>query len=132
MEHQAHETPRQRAHHVADPVIAFDLVTELETLRHSDSYQASDHAAVVVAKNSGLRVMLVALKCGGRMDEHHTDQSITVQGVDGHVEFTIGDTVAALTPGRLLAVAPGLPHSVAGIDESAFLLTIGGAHDAQA
>jgi quercetin dioxygenase-like cupin family protein len=83
----------------------------------------------VIAKNSGLRVVLIALKPGGWMDEHRTDRSITVQGVDGHIEFTIGDTVTALTPSRLLAVAPGFPHRVAGIDESAFLLTIGCAHD---
>ena len=30
--------------------------------------------------------------------------------------------------GRLLTVAAGMPHHVTGIDESAVLLTIGGAH----
>jgi quercetin dioxygenase-like cupin family protein len=37
--------------------------------------------------------------------------------------------VVALTPGRLLTIPPGVPHRVRGIDESAFLLTIGGAPD---
>lgn len=36
--------------------------------------------------------------------------------------------VVALTPGRLLTVPPGVPHRVRGMDETAFLLTIGGAH----
>lgn len=128
MEADASETPRARAHHVTDPLIAVDLPSELQTLRSSESYQASDHAAKVIAKSSGLRVVLIALKPGGRMDEHYADWSITVQGIDGHVEFTVRDTTIALTPGRFLAIAPGVPHSVAGIDESALLLTIGGAH----
>jgi quercetin dioxygenase-like cupin family protein len=128
MEADASETPRARAHHVTDPLIDVDLLSELQTLRSSEAYQASDHAAKVIAKSSGLRVVLIALKSGGRMDEHHADWSITVQGIDGHVEFTVRDTTIALTCGRLLAIAPGVPHSVSGIDESALLLTIGGAH----
>jgi hypothetical protein len=73
MEADASETPRARAHHVTDPLIDVDLPSELQTLRSSESYQASDHAAKVIAKSSGLRVLLIALKPGGRMDEHHAD-----------------------------------------------------------
>ena len=62
------------------------------------------------------------------MHEHHADWAITVQGVHGHVEFKAAGRVAALTPGCLLTVAAGIPHELTGIDESAVLLTIGGAH----
>jgi quercetin dioxygenase-like cupin family protein len=46
------------------------------------------------------------------------------------VEFTVDETPVKLTPGRLLTIATGMPHHVMGIDESAVLLTIGGAHGA--
>ena len=124
------ETPRAQAHHVTDSLVEIDLVTELEALRATDSYQAADHAAKTIAKQPGIRVVLIALKPGGHMHEHHTDWAITVQGVNGHVEFTVGETPVVLTPGRLLTVAAGMPHSVTGIDEGAVLLTIGGAHGA--
>jgi mannose-6-phosphate isomerase-like protein (cupin superfamily) len=123
------ETPRARAHHVTDPLIEVDLATELQVVRAGDSYHAADHAAKTIAKHPGIRVVLIALKPGGQMHEHHADRAITVQGIDGHVEFTVGERVVALTPGRLLTVPPGVPHRVRGMDESAFLLTIGGAHD---
>jgi quercetin dioxygenase-like cupin family protein len=125
------ETPRQHAHQVTDAVIDVDLTSALETLRASESYQASDHASIVLAKNSGLRIVLIAMKSGGRMEEHRTAWPITLQGLVGETEITIGDTILALTRGRLLAVAPRVAHSVAGVDECAFLLTIGGAHDAE-
>jgi quercetin dioxygenase-like cupin family protein len=122
----ASETPRARAHHVTDPLIEVDLAAELKALRASDSYQAADHAAKMIAKHPGIRVLLMALKPGGKVHEHHADGAITVQGVDGHVEFTVGGRAVALTRGRLLTVAAGVPHSVIGVEESAFLLTLGG------
>jgi quercetin dioxygenase-like cupin family protein len=125
----ASETPRARAHHVNDPVIEVDLATELDALRASASYQASDHAAKVIAKHPGIRVVLIALKPGGQMNEHKADWAITAQGVHGHIEFTVGERTVALTRGRLVTVAAGVTHRVRGMDESAFLLTIGGAHD---
>ena len=126
----ASETPRAQAHHVTDSLIEVDLATELEALRASDSYQAADHAAKTIAKQPGVRVVLIALKAGGHMLEHHADWAITVQGVHGHAEFKVADRAVVLTPGCLLTVAAGMPHHVTGIDESAVLLTIGGAHSA--
>jgi quercetin dioxygenase-like cupin family protein len=126
---ETRETPRARAHHVTDPLIEVDLAAELQVVRASDSYHAADHAAKTIAKQPGVRVVLIALKPGGQMHEHHADRAITVQGIDGQVEFRVSERVVALTAGRLLTVPPGVPHRVRGIDESAFLLTIGGAHD---
>jgi quercetin dioxygenase-like cupin family protein len=124
----ANETPRAQAHHVTDSLVEVDLATELDSLRASDSYQTADHAAKTIVKQPGVRVVLIALKPGGHMHEHHADWALTVQGVRGNVEFKVADRTVALTPGRLLAVAAGMPHQVTGIDESAVLLTIGGAH----
>src|ERR1035441_5102209 len=97
----ASETPRARAHHVTDPLIEVDLATELESLRASASYQAADHAAKTIVKQPGIRVVLIALKAGGHMHEHHADWAITVQGVHGHAEVTVGETTVVLTLNRL-------------------------------
>ena len=124
----AGETSRAQAHHVTDSLVEVDLATELGALRASDSYRTADHAAKTITKQPGIRVVLIALKPGGHMHEHQADWAITVQGVHGHVEFMVADRVVALTPGCLLTVAAGMPHQLTGIDESAVLLTIGGAH----
>jgi hypothetical protein len=34
--------------------------------------------------------------------------------------------MSSLPPGRLMAVAGGIPHGVIGVEDSAFILTIGG------
>ena len=119
------ETPRQQAHHVSDPLIAVDLLVELEALRSGAAYSTANHAAHTISKQSGHRVVLIALKIGGRMKEHHADAPIMAQGLQGSVNFTIGDQTVCLTPGMLVTAAAGMPHSVEATEESAFLLTIG-------
>jgi quercetin dioxygenase-like cupin family protein len=122
------DTPRTQAHRVTDSLIEVDLVVELDALRASDSYQMADHAARTIAKHPGIRVVLIALKPGGQIHEHHADSAITVQGVQGRVEFTVGERKVELVPGVLLTVAAGRPHSVVGVDQCALILTIGGSH----
>jgi len=99
-------------------------------LRGSDSYRRADHAAETVAKQSGLRVVIVALKAGGLMHEHHADAPITVHCLEGRIRFDVDGQSHELTSGCVLIVAPGLPHSVHAIKQSALLLTIGGRNTA--
>jgi quercetin dioxygenase-like cupin family protein len=62
------------------------------------------------------------------MHEHHADAPISVHALEGRIQFEVGGQSHQLLPGHLLVVAAGLPHSVTAMEQSAFLLTIGG-HD---
>ena len=121
----SHETHRQQAHHVSDPLIEIDLHAELAAVRGGDAYSTADHAAHTISKQSCVRVVLIAFKTGGRLHEHHADGPITVQGLEGTVNFTAENRTIRLTPGMLITLASGMAHSAEAIDESAFLLTIG-------
>jgi quercetin dioxygenase-like cupin family protein len=127
MEPQAGETPPdlRPAERLGAPVIHIELDNELELLRASDSYGAADHAATTILKRPGIRVVLVALKAGGQMHEHHADSPITVQVMQGTIRFDVDGQTLELQPGHLVCVAESLPHRVLGVEDSAFLLTIG-------
>jgi quercetin dioxygenase-like cupin family protein len=127
MEPQAGETPLdlRPAELLGAPIIHIELDNELELLRTSDSYGAADHAAMTILKRPGIRVVLVALRAGGQMHEHHADSPITVQVLQGHIRFDVDGLTLELQPGHLVGVAESLPHRVLGVEESAFLLTIG-------
>ena len=124
------EDARQQAERVGALVIELDCGSEITALRAGDAYVHADHSAETVAKQSGLRVVLVALKAGGLMHEHHADAPITVHGLEGRIRFDVAGRSYELTPGRVLVVAAGLRHSVHAIEQSAFLLTMGGLHPA--
>lgn len=124
------EDARQQGERVGALVIELDCGVEIAALRGSDSYHRADHAAETVAKQSGLRLVIVALKAGGLMHEHHADAPITVHCLEGRIRFDVEGQSHELTSGCVLIVAAGLPHSVHALEQSAFLLTIGGLHTA--
>ena len=64
---------RQQRERVSASVIQLDFDARIAGLRASDSYRRADHAADTIAKQDGLRVVLVVLKAGGVMHEHHAD-----------------------------------------------------------
>ncbi len=59
------------------------------------------------------------------MREHHANSPITVQVLEGRIRFDVGGRTLELEQGHLVGVAEVLPHRVLGVEESAFLLTIG-------
>jgi len=124
---QAGETPAdlRPAERLGAPIIHIQLDRELELLRASDSYRTADHAAATILKRPGIRVVLVALRAGGQMHAHHADSPITVQVLQGRIRFDVDGQTLELQPGHLVGVAESLPHRVLGVEESAFLLTIG-------
>ncbi len=116
---------------LSENVIAIDWSEEIRALRSSDSYGSSDHSARTLAKHPAMRLVLVAMRSGGRMEEHHADSAITVQCLDGRLRFEVGGAAHELVPGHVLVVTERLPHSVVALDACAFLLTIGQQHRTQ-
>ncbi len=111
---------------LSQPVIDVDLNRHLAEIRAGDAYRAADHAAQTLVKEPGLRLVLIALKDGGRMREHRSHTSITVQVVEGMLRFTVKAQTIELVPGRILAVDADVPHNLEAVGESAVLLTMGG------
>lgn len=103
----------------------FDLGTIEMELRREDLYQRQGHAARTLVRAADLRVVLVAMRGGSRIAEHHTNESASIHTVSGHVRLHLPDRTVELPAGHLLVLGRELKHDVeAGID-SAFVLTLG-------
>lgn len=111
---------------ISVPVVTTNIDTELEALRRSASYQRNDHASTTIVNRPGLGVVLVALPKGGHMAEHRASRPIMLRVLEGRVRLTLQDRTLEMSPGDLTSLAPNLAHEVSGLEDSAFLLTIGG------
>ena len=118
--------PTRPAARLSRPLIEVDINRHLEEIRAGNAYQGADHAAETLVKEPGLRLVLIALKSGGRMHEHRAHASITVQVVEGMVRFEAQGQIIELAPGLVLAVDADVPHQLQAVGESAVLLTMGG------
>ena len=105
------------------PYLEFDIARELQQLHLEPGWQSGQNAKTLV-KYDGLRIVLIALKAGSRIPEHHTEGQISIQTIAGHIQVRADGRSFELRPGGLLALDQGLPHHVEALEESAFLLTI--------
>jgi quercetin dioxygenase-like cupin family protein len=112
---------------LAAPLLTLDLSREIEQLRSEGRWQ-SGHTAKALAKYSDLRVVLIVMKAGGRLEKHQTVGRISVQVLDGQIRFNTDERSVELAAGQMLTLDAGIPHDVEGIADSAFLLTIAWPH----
>ena len=107
----------------AAPALAFDLNAELGSLQAEKPWQAA-HTAKTLVKHPDLRVVLVAIRAGGRLQQHETTARVSIQALSGDLRVYMPAHNVHLPAGHLLALDRDVPHEVVALDDSAFLLTI--------
>ncbi|MBV9282528.1 MAG: cupin domain-containing protein [Chloroflexi bacterium] len=106
-------------------MLSFDLPAELDHLRLQDVYRNGQPSGRTLLKEPDLRIVLIALKTGGRLEEHHASGPISVQGIEGRLRLRLPEGGIELAPGQLVTLESGIRHDVEAMEDSAFLLTIG-------
>ncbi|MGH9482711.1 MAG: hypothetical protein ACRD1L_11540 [Terriglobales bacterium] len=118
--------PSGREHEVGDlnaPLLTFDFAREIHQLRSEGRWQ-SGHTAKTLVKYPDLRVVLVVMALGGRLEKHQTEGRISVQTLEGQIRFSAADRSVELAAGQMLTLEHNVAHEVAAVSDSAFLLTI--------
>lgn len=117
---------------LANAVIHTNIHAELEKLKSAPAWQQSaGRSSETLVKYADFRVVLVRLKQGAHVNEHHADGPISVYCVQGKIRLRMPDGQGReLVAGDILALERGVPHDVEAVEESAFLLTIAWSKDA--
>ena len=122
---QESEASSSRDHVLTAPILRFELRTELKGLREQKTYAQGKPSGKTLVKEPDLRIVLMALKAGGRMEDHRASGPISVQGIEGRFRLRLPSGDMELTAGELVSLEPGIPHEVFAVEDAAFLLTIG-------
>ena len=77
-----------------------------------------------IVKTDQLEVIRIVLPAGNELPTHQVPGEITVQCVEGRVEFTIGQVSRELMAGSMLYVESGGEHSLRARENSSLLVTI--------
>jgi len=121
---QTHGSPERPMHQVARSRLTFDLGAELERLRAEESWQQGTRNAKTLVKEPDIRLVLIVMRQGGRMDEHRAPGRISIQTLAGRLRLHVPGETIDLAVGQILVLDPDVAHDVEAIEESAFLLTI--------
>lgn len=105
-------------------VLRFRLGEERARVNDPALLERHGRNARTLLKEGPLRVTLVTVRAGGRLDTHHSPGPITVHVLDGDILFRAAGHEHRLTSGDLLAVPAGVDHEAASDAGATFLLTV--------
>ncbi len=98
---------------LAEPLLQFDLVSELQQLRREESWQReTGRSSKTLAKYSDFRIVLVLMKANTQMKEHRAEGRISIHHLLGEICIHLPDQKVSLTAGQLLVLDCGMVHDV--------------------
>ena len=97
----------------------FNLDSEISTLESHKPWPQGMTSKMLL-KTDDLRIVLIVMQAGARMDEHHSDGRISIQVLRGTIRIPVQDQVVDLTPGRLLALRDDIQGQQPGGDTGIF------------
>jgi quercetin dioxygenase-like cupin family protein len=101
----------------AAPGIPTDLCVEGDSLS-----QAKTNALV---KTDAFEAIRMVIPAGHEVCRNHqVEGPITVQCLAGQIALTVGDDVHVVRPGHWVFLPGGVPHTIAGVEDSLALLTV--------
>jgi quercetin dioxygenase-like cupin family protein len=103
-------------------MLTLDLSDEIRRLRAGPEWASSDRHSASLVKDEALNIMLMVLKKGARLGQHHTKGPIAIQVVEGSVSVDRGAAPQVVRGGMMLALARDVPHGVSALEDSAVLL----------
>ena len=105
-------------------LVAIDLPAFVKQIKEESTWKESDRNAITVFKANGLRIVLIALHKGAEMARHTADGIVSVQVLEGKMQFNTEWRSVELSKGQVLALHERIPHSVLALKETIFLLTL--------
>lgn len=103
----------------------FDLAAVARELRAEERYLREGQTARTLIRTPDLRIVVIALRSGKTISEHHASVTAAVQTLSGHIRLQLPERSVHVPAGQLLVMGAGLVHDVYAETDSAFLLTLG-------
>ncbi len=117
------EQERQALRPSVGGMLVADLADEVAKLKARPEWATQNRLAVSLVKDEALNVLLMVLKSGARLSEHHTKGPIALQVLWGAVRLSAGGCEVTLQKGNLVALDRNVVHGLEALEESALLLT---------
>lgn len=83
----------------------------------------ADLRLTTLVKTAALEVKRLVLPKGRELPAHRAPGEITVQCLEGRVDFTAGGTTHTLAAGQMLFLDAGATHALVGLEDSVLLVT---------
>ena len=105
-------------------LVEIDLNKFIAQLKQETTWADSDRNSITVFKSDTTTIVLIGMHKNAELKEHTAIENITVQVLDGEINFFAEQQIFLLEKGKLITLEANIPHSVTAMKESFFLLTL--------
>jgi len=106
------------------PAQVFDLTHSAQELRAEPHPAIDGHRQIALFRRGPVTLVQFVFEPGGVLPEHSADGVVTMHVLAGRLVIIAEDEAHTLGPGELVALAPGVPHTVRAEIASEMLLTV--------
>jgi hypothetical protein len=105
-------------------LLTFNLPVLIERMKHSQPWAEGELTAMILMKTRGKRIVLAVLHGGTEIDSFQSNDSVTLQIIEGKLEFYTRKESLILNRGQFLTLHEKMKYSLITSEETVFLLTI--------
>jgi quercetin dioxygenase-like cupin family protein len=105
-------------------LVKMDLNDFLKQIKSETSWVENDRNSITIFKSDTMRIVIIGLHENAELKPHKASGIISVQVLEGKIEFSTDQDIAQLEKGQMVALQDNIVHSVKAVSESFFLLTL--------
>lgn len=106
------------------PLVEMNLNEFIQQIKNESTWAESDRNSLTIFKSETMRIVLIGLHENAALKPHKANGMISVQVLEGIVEFATEQQNAHLEKGQMIALQENITHSVKALKDSFFLLTL--------
>jgi quercetin dioxygenase-like cupin family protein len=105
-------------------MVEMDVYKFIDQLKQEPNWVNGDRNTMTIFKSETMRIVLMGLHEKAELKAHKANGVISVQVVEGKINFTAEEQTASLEKGQMIALQANIIHSVKALSDSFFLLTL--------
>jgi quercetin dioxygenase-like cupin family protein len=105
-------------------LLAFDLPHLIATMKQSYTWANGELNALILLKSPEKQIILTAMHEGTEIKSFQSNDSVTVQIIEGRLRFHVRKDIVTLNEGQLMTLDENIKYSLTTQEETVFLLTI--------
>jgi quercetin dioxygenase-like cupin family protein len=114
----------KRTHRLSGRSLIFDLKADEARLLEKARTARSGRAAKTLVKEGPLRVTVVALKKGAKIEDHRVEGPLSIQSLAGKLRIGIDGTSWDVPSRGLITLEPGTTHDATAVTDATFMITM--------
>ena len=106
------------------PFVFVDLPKYISQLKSEDAWEKNDRNGITVYKTDGIAIVVTCLHKKATIEKNSVDGWLTIQVLEGAVDFTVNGKKIGLKKKQLITLHPGISHSIRATKKETAILLI--------